>query len=632
MQQSKNAELTFRCQARLLNEGADAGIGSESRVRKARQTPVPCAASKRRRQIRMETDRDRADGQVTRSCTITPLMHDHAGIGGRVLAVCFAVVTSLGAQTDRAKDIDAVFRNWNKPDSPGAAVAVIEHGKTVYERGYGSANLEYSIPIGPQTIFHVASVSKQFTAMSIVLLERDGKLSIDDEVHKYLPELPRYDSPITLRNLLQHTSGIRDQWQTLATAGWSLEDVITQDQILRMLFRQKELNFAPGSRYLYSNSGFTLLAEIVRRVSGKPLPDFCEERIFRPLGMTHTHFHLDLHKIVPGRAYSYSAAKGGGFENAPLNYANVGATSLFTTPGDLVKWLDNFRDPKVGGPAAIARMQEQCVLTDGKKADYALGIVPGTFRGLKTISHNGADAGFRSAVIWFPDQELGVSVLSNLGSFNPAQAANKVAEQFLEGKMTPPPQPQPVTRTFITLEPAALQAFAGTYPLPAINQTVDTVVDQGKLWAVMQDKSRLELKAVGPAHFYLGELQADIEFTAKPNGGMNAKITQPDGVNSGDRAVSMALVKPDLKAYAGVYWSDELEAEYTILARDGTLFASNSHHGEFELTPTTKDKFRSERFFFQDVTFVRSQQDRVTALTVGGGRVTAIRFERKQTP
>jgi hypothetical protein len=206
-----------------------------------------------------------------------------------------------------------------------------------------------------------------------------------------------------------------------------------------------------------------------------------------------------------------------------------------------------------------------------------------------------------------------------------------VADVYLADKMTAPPA-QPVTRTFITLEPAALQAFTGTYPLPAIGQTLDTAVDQGKLWAVMPDKSRLEMKAVGPAHFYLGELQADIEFTAKPNGGMTAKITQPGAVNSGDRVVSAAPLKPDLNAYAGVYWSEELEAEYTILARDGTLFASNSHHGEFELTAMTKDKFRSAKFFFQDVTFVRNQQDRVTAMTVGGGRVTAIRFERKQTP
>jgi CubicO group peptidase (beta-lactamase class C family) len=470
-----------------------------------------------------------------------------------VLSIWLGVVASLAAQTERSKQIDAVFENWNKPDSPGAAIAVIEHGKTLYEKGYGSANLEYSIPIGPDTIFHVASVSKQFTAMAIVLLERDGKLSIDDDIHKYLPELPQYGSPIKLRNLLQHTSGIRDQWQTLATAGWSLEDVITQDQILRMLFRQKELNFTPGSRHLYSNSGFTLLAEIVKRVSGKPMPDFCEERIFRPLQMTHTHFHQDLHRIVPGRAYSYSAAKGGRFENAPLNYVNVGATSLFTTAGDLVKWLDNFRDPKVGGAAGIARLQEQCVLTDGTKIPYGLGLELNTYRGVKMIAHSGGDAGFRSYVVWFPDQELGVAVVSNLGSFDPTRAANKVAELFLAGKMTDLPAPKPdtaVSRTFVTLEPSSLQPFAGTYPLPAIFQTLEVAVDQGKLWAVMPDKSRLELKAVGPTHFYVGELTADIEFTPKPDGGMTAKITQPGGVNTGDREAPVT-VKPDLAIYAG---------------------------------------------------------------------------------
>lgn len=394
-----------------------------------------------------------------------------------LLLICASFPSLLIAQTDRAKQIDAVFEHWNKPDTPGAAVAVIEHGKIAYEKGYGAANLEYNIPIAPQTIFHVASVSKQFTAMAIVLLERDGKLSIDDDVHKYLPELPDYGYKITLRNLLQHTSGIRDQWQTLSTAGWSMEDVITQDQILRMLFRQKELNFPPGTKHLYSNSGFTLLAEIVTRVSGKPMPDFCQERIFGPLQMTRTHFHLDLHRIVPGRAYSYGRVTGGGYENLPLNYANVGATSLFTTAGDLVRWLDNFRDPKVGGPAAIARMQEQCVLSSGQKIDYGLGISLDNYRGLRRIQHSGGDAGFRSQVMWFPDQELGVAVVSNLGSFDPMAAANKVAEIYLSDKMSPPKDDN-ITRTFITLQPEALRKFVGTYPFPAISQRLEAVVDQ----------------------------------------------------------------------------------------------------------------------------------------------------------
>jgi CubicO group peptidase (beta-lactamase class C family) len=207
-----------------------------------------------------------------------------------------------------AGQVDGIFKEWDTAATPGAAVAVIEKGRVVFDKGYGIANLEYGVPIGPETIFHVASVSKQFTAMAVVLLEEDGKLSIEDDIHKFLPELPDYGYKITVRNLLQHTSGFRDQWQTLALAGWSLEDVITQDQILRMLFRQKELNFPPGTEHLYSNAGFTLLAEIVARVSGQPFPEFCAERIFKPLGMAHTHFHQDLAQLVPGRAYSATPA------------------------------------------------------------------------------------------------------------------------------------------------------------------------------------------------------------------------------------------------------------------------------------------------------------------------------------
>lgn len=225
-------------------------------------------------------------------------------------------------------------------------------------------------------------------------------------------------------------------------------------------------------------------------------------------------------------------------------------------------------------------------------------------------------------------------MVSNLGSFNPTQAANQVAELFLAGKMTDPPAPKPdtsVSRTFITLEPSSLQPFVGTYPLPAIGQTLETAVDRGKLWAVLPDKSRFELKAVGSAHFYVGELTADIEFTAKPGGGMTAKITQPGAVNTGDREAPVT-VKPDLTSYEGVYWSEELEAEYTILVRDGSLFAVNSHHGEFALTPSGKDRFRSPKFFFQDVSFVRDDKAGVIALTVGGGRVTAIRFDRNRHP
>jgi CubicO group peptidase (beta-lactamase class C family) len=345
--------------------------------------------------------------------------------------------------------------------------------------------------------------------------------------------LPDYGRRVTIRNLLQHTSGIRDQWQTLGLAGWRLDDIITQDQILRMLFRQKELNFDPGSRHLYSNGGYSLAAEIVHRVSGKGFDQFAAERIFQPLGMTRTHVHDDVTHVVPGRAYSYSRSADG-YSNAPLNYSNAGATSLFTTAPDLCKWLDNFRLGKVGGERAIARLEEQALI-DGKQIDYALGVSVGKYRGLKTVGDNGADAGFRSAVVWFPDQQFGVAVLANLGSINPTLLANRVAEAYLEGEMQPvAPGPLPPARP----------------PAPTFE----------------------------PA---------------------------------------------DLASYAGTYWSDELETQYTIRVKDGKLIAMHAHHGEIALMQTAKDTFRSNTWFMPEVTFVSG------GMVAGGGRVTGIRFVKR---
>jgi CubicO group peptidase (beta-lactamase class C family) len=473
------------------------------------------------------------------------------------------------------KQIDALFKEWDTQNTPGASVAVIQHGKLIFAKGYGIANLEYNIPIKPDTIFHVASVSKQFTAMAVVLLELDGKLALDDDVHQYLPELPDYGNKITIRNLLQHTSGIRDQWQTLALAGWNLQDVITQDQALRLIFRQKDLNFPPGTRNLYSNSGFTLLAEIVTRVSGMPFPQFCAERIFTPLKMTHTHFHQDLTQLVPGRAYSY-ASKGGGFVAAPLNYAIVGATSLFTTASDLALWLDNFRDPKVGGAAGVARMQEEGVLSDGTKIHYGLGVALDSYRGLKAVSHGGGDAGYRSQVTWFPEQELGVSVVSNLGSINPDRLAKAVAEVYIGDKMTPQEAKQnPAEPKYVTMEVQELEKFAGVYPI---------------------------------------------------------KITQPGGaVNEGER-IPAAAGTVDLQTYAGVYWSDELETQYTFFVRDGALYGRHAHHGEVVLAPTVKDAFSSGWWFTPHVKFTRDAAGNISGVTLGGGRVTAVAFTRKPGP
>jgi CubicO group peptidase (beta-lactamase class C family) len=504
---------------------------------------------------------------------------------------------------------------------------VIHNGKLAFQKGYGAANLEYNIAVTPDTVYHVASVSKQFTAMALVLLEQDGKLSLEDDIHKYLKELPPYSRPITLRNLLQHTSGIRDQWQTLGIAGWRLDDVITQKQILRMLFHQKELNFEPGTRHLYSNGGYTLAAEIVARVSGKSMPDFCDERIFKPLGMTRTHFHIDHRRIVPDRAYSYEPA-GSGYQASPLNYANVGATSLFTTAPDLAKWLDNFREPKVGGKTAIARLQEQAVLADNTKIDYALGVSIGNYRGLKTISHGGGDAGYRSFVLWFPEHQLGVAVVSGLASFNSGNIANRVATVFLEQHMSAPPTPPaPVKRTYITLEPAALDPLVGYYRTP--NGILRVEKQGGKLMAAPVGAMLMELKPLAATRFFAEPMQVELEFLPKPAGGMGLKFTQGGGALEGERVTITPFDPKDADKYQGVYWSDELETQYTIFARDGKLFADHAHHGEIALTPLSKDLFRSTTWFMPEVTFLRDGSGKVSAVTLGGGRIAGIKFVKR---
>src|SRR6185436_1924774 len=233
--------------------------------------------------------------------------------------------------------VDKLFANWDKPDSPGAALIVVKDGAVVYKRGYGSANLEYNIPITPATVFHVASVSKQFTAFAITMLAKAGKLSLDDDIHKYLTELPDFGQKITIRHLLHHTSGLRDQWELLAMAGWRLDDVITKEHILKMVRHQKELNFSPGQEYLYCNTGYTLLAVIVERITGQSFREYMQETIFKPLNMTGTHFHDDHEMIVKNRAYSYRPYGPQDFKLSALNYANVGATSLFTTVEDMAR-------------------------------------------------------------------------------------------------------------------------------------------------------------------------------------------------------------------------------------------------------------------------------------------------------
>ena len=333
--------------------------------------------------------------------------------------------------------IDAVFAPLAKPGSPGCALAVYRDGAIAYERGYGLASLELGVPITPNTVFDIGSTSKQFTAFAVLLLEREGKLSLDDDVRRFLPDLPIYERPITVRHLLLHTSGLRDYLTLWSLAGVRTESWTTQREAVALVERQRATNFPAGDEWLYSNTGYLLLAEIVQRASGKNLKDFARERIFEPLGMTHT-FYLDDHtRVVAGKATGYEPRKGGGFSVDMSNYEQIGDGGVQTTVEDLLLWDRNFYAPKVGDSALVARAQQTGKLNSGKPLDYAAGLIVGTYRGLPFVRHGGSWAGYRAELLRFPSQKTSVACLCNLGTAGPSRLADRVADIVLEEELKP---------------------------------------------------------------------------------------------------------------------------------------------------------------------------------------------------
>lgn len=528
-------------------------------------------------------------------------------------------------------EVDQLFKTWDKPDSPGAAVAVLKEGEVIYKKGYGYAQLEYDIPITPSTIFHVASVSKQFTAFAIDMLAGQGKLFLDDDIHTYLPEIPDFGKSITIRHLVHHTSGLRDQWELLAMAGWRLDDVITKEHILTAVKNQKELNFSPGDEYLYCNTGYTLLAEIVERVSGHAFPYWTKKNIFEPLGMSHTHFHDDHEMIVKNRAYSYVPDENGGFKKKVLSYSNVGATSLFTTVEDLAKWANNFFEKSLGGSEVIAQMEQQGVLNSGEKIDYAFGLVIGEYKGLKTISHSGGDAGFRSHLLLFPDQRFAVAVLSNCGSMNPAQLARLTAEAYLGSLLEEETNKEKSSeRKEVNVPPSVFEAYEGKYELE--DGSLLTITREGDHLMAEHPNApeKMQLFPESMAKFFLKTADVRVQFHPEQDGYVQRLTVFAEGNEIKGKRIQVKRLSPEqMREYTGDYYSGELDTTYRIVLQDDKIIARHRRHGDIPLVRTKEDLFTGRRWFFHKVHFIRNDQNQIEGFLLTGGRVRNLRFERK---
>ena len=529
------------------------------------------------------------------------------------------------------KQIDQLFEAWNNQETPGAAVAVEKDGKVIFGKGYGSAELEYNIPITQTTVFHIASVSKQFTCFSILLLEKQGKLSINDDIRKYIPEVPDFGRVITLNHLMHHISGLRDQWELLAMAGWRLDDIITKDQILRIVSRQKELNFDPGAEFLYCNTGFTLLAEVVARVSGQSFPEFTKTHIFEPLKMTNTLFYDDCEKIVRNRAYSFYADSTG-FKKSILSYSNAGATSLFTTAEDLCQWSRNFESPVVGDKEIIKRMNLMGILNNGDTITYAMGQDIGRYKGLNTIAHGGADAGYRTFLVRFPDQKFSVNVLSNFASFDPGGMAFKITDIFLKDKEVATVSKKEGTGNKPTaivggvkIAHDVLVSYCGQYELqPGVIATIS--MENENLYVTAPQLPKTAMVAVTETEFDVNAVAAKVTFISD-----SGKVNKMKVMMNGNEQIVMKIpdfdpAKTNLSEYTGDFYSGELSTTYTLVIESGKLIARHFRTGDVLLIPTKPDQFSGDQWYFGRIEFTRDANGKVTGMNVSGSRVRNIKF------
>jgi len=537
---------------------------------------------------------------------------------------------AMTALADPAKaDIDKIFANWDKPDTPGLSMAVVRDGKIVYSRGYGMANLEYGVPNTPSTIFHSASLSKQFTAFSIQLLAQEGKLSLDDPVRKYLPELKVEGPPITIRHLLHHTSGLRDQWELLTLAGLRLDDGITDNDILGLLWQQKQLNFVPGEEDLYSNSGYSLLGLIVRRISGQALAAFAQERIFGPLGMKSTHFKETYGALVKGRAYSYQRTRDG-YRYVALSYSNTGATSLFTTVEDLALWSSNFDHGRVGGAGALAAMLAKGRLNSGRETNFGTGLVVAPYRGVPAMEHSGSDAGYRAYFARYPQQGLAVLMLGNASDLNAYELAHRVADLYLEGM--PGVQPPRTFPAEMDLQAGDLAPYVGEYEIRP-GGVMNFLVDNGKLFAQSFNNQRIPLFASAGNQFFVKTSDVTVTF---PQSAGNDPV--PTALwKAGEREFPLKrLVRETpsaevLQACVGDYYSEELRSLYTLELRDGKL-AVRYPRGVLPLRSVNRDIFVAG---YPLGTFVmqRNAAGACEGFAITTGRVRNLKFARvKLTP
>ena len=540
-----------------------------------------------------------------------------------------------------AKKVDAFLSQWDKNDMPGCGVGVVKDGRLVYKRGFGMANLDYDVPNTPSTRFNLASASKPFTALSIALLAQQGKLSLDDDIRKYVPEIPKYDETITIRHLLHHTSGIREYQALLFFSGFSPDNALSDKAVLNMLARQKNLSFAPGTKYQYSNSNYHLLGIIVASVSGKSLRAFAEENIFKPLGMKNTLFFDNRFEVVKNRAAGYRVNPDKSIRARSSLFDLVGGGGVLTTVEDLYLWDQNFYETKVGNRELIKLMTTPGTLNSGEKIDYGFGLFHNEYKGLPVIKHSGNMTGYRAQIVSFPEQKFTVIALCNNMAILPHVIVEKLADIYLEGQLkTDVPGQKRVAETLppaIALSEKEALRYAGVYAHAESGRVFKLSVKDGKLINSGIFRNEVPVTAISDNRLLVVADNGTAELN--PVFAQSGTVSEIRALNKSGKPDIFVPVKPPLDSpeqlseYAGTYYSDEFNAGYKISLKGNNLSLQIGENFEAPLNAAYADVFTTAGGQI-NLSFTRDDKGKIAGFVFNSAlderEVKGIAFQRRQ--
>lgn len=545
------------------------------------------------------------------------------------LLTYFSLV-SVQAQLSEVKSqkIDSIFNSWTEINHPGGAIGIMQNGKIIYSKAFGLASLEYQVPNTTETIFNVGSVSKQFTAMGIVLLHEKGLLSIDDDIREHLPDMPDFGHTITIRHMLHHTSGMRSLHAMLRLAGWRNDDSRTNEDLYRFMLNQKELNFIPGDEYLYCNTGYMLMVNIIENVTKEKFPQWMKTNVFEPLGMSNTYVEDRYDRIVPNNATSYYGAKND-FFRAVEYWGYVGSGNVHSTTTDLLNWLQNFSTPASNWSLAFEMLKTTDSLNDGSENNYAFGVSLDEVKGYERVQHGGAIGGFRAYASTYPEEQLSIAVLTNFSSSNSGGIERNIANILLEdkSKATSKIAKSEISKSEISFP---LEQLTGKYEIQS--GVIANITIENDSLHVLQEWNNSEYNIYKTeGNTYQIPKEANIQFTfseLKDNATQLLSINQNGRKTDAKRYVEKDLSNISLNDYVGRFYSPELESTLDINLKEDQLIGHHVRHGDFPMKLLSTDVLEIPGFASIDV--VRDAENVITGIRISNGRARNVLFEKQK--